>query len=245
MKSDSWIHIEKIQVSRQQNLPNRVCFQFNENLLREIQLWQETNRKFQFASEILTDFRSYVLLNHQNNFSVELNFCSFYQQDEEKTAVIQSTISLDGKIVQQIRHDYLQEFQLLQRIINAHYWVIEQMLNQLKLKSSSKRTGLASKSRKKQTSQFARHLAQESQLLSWGLSLGLTIIVVLMLIVASINLPVILIITVLFALLAQVVIKNFLLSNSSDLALQKLLSKRFLSSTKIKKIKFNYLNKLK
>jgi hypothetical protein len=211
MISNSWIQIEKIKVSRQQNLPNRVYFQFNENLLREIQLWQESNRKFQFSLEVLTDFRDYVLLNHQNNFSVELNFCSFYQQNEEKIAVIQSKISLDGKIIQQIRHDYLQEPQLLQRIMTAHYWVIEQMLNQLKLKSSRKR--------KNQTPQ--PQLAQKHQVLSWSLSLGLTMIVAVILLLASINLPIMLIITMLFAVLAQVAIKRFLLPNLPNSVLQK------------------------
>lgn len=233
MGSDSWIQIEKIKVSRQQNLPDRVCFQFNENLLRDIQLWRETNRKLQLSSEILTDFKYLVFLNHQNSFSVELNFCSFYQQNEEKIAVIQSKISLDGKIIQQIRHDYLQEPQLLQRIVTAHYWVIEQLLNQLKLKSSS--------DRKKTTSQ--PQLDQEHQFLSWGLSLGLTIIVAAMLILASINLPVVLIITVLLTFGTQVVIKRFLLHNLSDSIIQKLLSNRIFSSTK--KSRFNYQNKFK
>ncbi|GAB4228665.1 MAG: hypothetical protein Kow0049_09790 [Stanieria sp.] len=211
MGSDSWIQIEKIKVSRQQNLPDRVCFQFNENLLRDIQLWRETNRKLQLPSEILTDFRYLILLNKQKSFSVELNFCSFYQQNEEKIAVIQSKISLDGKINQQIRHDYLQEPQLLQGIMTAHYWVIEQMLNQLKLKSSRKR--------KKQTPQ--PQLAQKHQVLSWSLSLGLTMIVAVILLLTSINLPIMLIITVLFAVLAQVAIKRFLLSNLPNSVLQK------------------------
>ncbi|BAU63736.1 hypothetical protein STA3757_11030 [Stanieria sp. NIES-3757] len=233
MRSGSLIQIEKIKVSRQQNLPDRVCFQFNDSLLRDIQLWRETNKKLQLPSDILTDFRYLVLINQQKSFSVELNFCSFYQQNEEKIAVIQSKISLDGKINQQIRHDYLQEPQLLQRIITAHYWLIEQMLNQLKLKLSS--------DRKKQTPQS--HLDQKHQFLSWSLSLGLTMIVAAMLILASINLPVVLIIIVLLTFLGQLFIKRFLFPNFFDSVIQKLLNSRIFSSAK--KSRLNYPNKLK
>jgi hypothetical protein len=220
MVLDAWIQIEKVKVNRQQTLPNQVCFHFDDNLLREIKLWQENHKQMQLSWETITDFRYYVLLNHQSNFPVELTFCSYYQQAEQQIAVIQSQIFLDGKITQQIRHDYLQKFQLLHRVMTAHYWAIEQMLNQLKIKS-----------------------LKPNQLLFSILSLAFTIIVALILLLASIELPIVLIISFIIWVILKLAIKHLLLPNLHYFILQQLLFGVFSSPTKMRKIGFYFLDR--
>lgn len=230
MKSDSWIKLKKSerqnvrsmafpsQVNRQQNDPEKVCFYFSDSLLIDLQLWQESNKKIRFSKELLADFYFYVLCEHQNSFPAELNFCSFYQLEREQIAVIHSVISLQS-IEQQIRYDYLQEPQLLDRIIKTHYWVIEQMLAQLKLKRAKniphqRKNTNGSKSK------------QDRQIYVW-LSLVFSFFVAVILYSASINLVFILIITGLVAVFLSISMRRYLFPNSSNFVLHKLLFSKF------------------
>lgn len=137
------IHIEQKRLNRRQFIPQRISFNFNKDTLKQIQEARAKNQLLLLSPALLADFRYYILLNQYDYFRSELTFCTYYQEREQKTAVVQSIISLEGKIEQQIRRgavvsamqDYSDNFYWLDTIISIHYWAIAQMFEQLPLQS--------------------------------------------------------------------------------------------------------------
>ena len=130
---DSCIYINQERVSRRHIIPNGVRFYLNQDYLREIKQAQTKRLEIKLSPYLLADFRYYILVERQSHIPSEITFSTYYQQDTHEIAKVKSTISVEGKICQQICHDDWKNSQLLQVIINAHYWLIEQMFNQLPL----------------------------------------------------------------------------------------------------------------
>jgi hypothetical protein len=131
------IQIEQIRLTRQRIVPQSISFNLNQVNLEKIELAQASKQQLYLSSTLLADLRYYALLNQDNCCQLELTFRTYYQQQQEKIAVLESVISLDGKIIQQIRSDYLSNISLLKNLTNAHSWLIIEILKQLSLKSKN------------------------------------------------------------------------------------------------------------
>lgn len=146
--NDISIEIEEQIVSRQQIIPQQVNLEFNQKSLALIISMQEQRQLLFLSPKLLTNLRYYSLLCcyispyllpskglDSRNLILRsgLVFTTYYRQDTEKIPVITSNISLQGKISQQICLKFFFKFALLKKIINAHYWIINQILQQLPL----------------------------------------------------------------------------------------------------------------
>jgi hypothetical protein len=135
------IQIEQKRFTRQRSIPQRISFHFNKDNLKQIQETRAKNQSLLLSPTLLADFRYYILLNQYDYFQSGLTFCTYYQERNQEIAVVQSVISLEGKIDQQIRRgaaapatqDRLDNTYWLDTIISIHYWAIAQMFDQLPL----------------------------------------------------------------------------------------------------------------
>ena len=128
-----YITIEEQRVSRHKTIPQQVNFEFNPESLDAIAKMQINHNSLSFDAELLTNLRYYSLWQCHNILRSGLRFTSYYCQGEQKIAVVSSNISVQGQISQKIRHDFFVNFSILKKIINAHYWSIEQIFKQLPL----------------------------------------------------------------------------------------------------------------
>ena len=128
-----YITIEEQKVARYKTIPQQVNFEFTPENLDAITQIQTNHNSLSFDSELLTNLRYYSLWQSNNILSPGLTFTSYYRQGEQKIAVISSNILLQCQISQKIRHDFLVNLTLVEKIINAHYWSIEQIFQQLPL----------------------------------------------------------------------------------------------------------------
>ena len=133
-----YISLEEQRVSRKRTIPQQVNFEFNPENLDAIAQMQDNNNSLSFDTQLLTNLRYYSLCQCHNITRSSLTFTSYYCQGEQKIAVISSNISIQGQISQQIRHDFLSNLSLLEKIIEAHYWSIDQVFRQLPLTFSKK-----------------------------------------------------------------------------------------------------------
>ena len=99
---------------------------------------QANNNSLSFDDELLTNLRYYSILQCHNIICSGLTFTSYYCQGKQKIAVISSNISAQGQISQQIRQDFFVNLPVLEKIFEAHYWSIEQILQQLPIASPKK-----------------------------------------------------------------------------------------------------------
>lgn len=133
-----YISIEEHRVSRYKTIPQQVKFEFDPDNLEAITQMQVNHNFLSFDSELLTNLRYYSLWQSNNIMRSGLTFTSYYCQGTQKIAVISSNISAQGQISQKIRHDFFVNFSLLNKILKAHYWSIEQIFKQLSLTDQKK-----------------------------------------------------------------------------------------------------------
>lgn len=131
------IHIDQKRLTRRRFIPQRVSFHLNQDNLKQIQIARANNQQLLLSPTLLADFRYYVLLNRYDCLHSGLTFCTYYQEREQEIALVQSVISLEGKIEQQIRRDRLENPHWLDTITSIHYWSIAQMFDQLPLKPNN------------------------------------------------------------------------------------------------------------
>jgi hypothetical protein len=148
------IEIKQTRLTRRFIVPQSINFHLNKAYLHKIDLAQLNKQKLFLTSTLLADLRYYALLAQHNCLQSGLIFRTYYQEQEQEIAILESVISLDGKIIQKIRGDYLSSFSLLQNLTSAHYWLITEMLQQLPLMSKN-----------------------NFKWLSWGLALPITILI--------------------------------------------------------------------
>lgn len=134
MSLDSWLQIDEQRVSRGRIIPYRVRFDLDSRNLTEIYRVYTDNSKIQISSNKLTNLRYYALLASQNIQESPLVFATNYLQNNQKVTIVQSIISLDGKVSQQIRQDVWDSSQTREKILPLHHWLIWQMLRQLSFK---------------------------------------------------------------------------------------------------------------
>ncbi|MBR8828745.1 MAG: hypothetical protein DSM107014_12735 [Gomphosphaeria aponina SAG 52.96 = DSM 107014] len=140
---ESWLEITQAE---------SVYFYFNQDTLKAITQLKSQKKQLKLTLKYRSDLRRLALVTSG------LTFCSYYQQDESKVAIFKSVIFLEGKIINQISQHCLENPELTQEIMTAHYWLVEQILANLPIRKN-RLNGLA-----------------------WGLALLLVIVVGLLLI---------------------------------------------------------------
>ena len=148
---EPYIKLDKEKITRKRVMFHSIRFNLDKNILQSIQEAQETGRRLYISRKLLADLRYYALIDGENYLQSGLTFYTYYQRKGSEEALIRSVISTDGDIFHQIKSDCLEHPNFCRQLACAHYWLIAQLLNQLRL-----RVFLGSK------------------LLSWGLSLLIT-----------------------------------------------------------------------
>lgn len=149
---NSCIQIEKSKISRRNNVPQQIRFCLNPEVLTQIERARAEKIKLILSKAKLADLRYYILLNftseytkvnhvkhasgltavRRSHLTFSSNYSSFLNQRGE--TLFRSYIDLKGVISQQIQQDLWENQQLLERISQAHYWLIAEILAQLPLK---------------------------------------------------------------------------------------------------------------
>ena len=153
---EPYIIVEKERITRKRVVFHSVRFNLDKDILKKIQQAQQTGRCLYISRKLLTDLRYYVLIDSENRLQSGLTFYTYYLRDGSEEALMRSVISMDGDIFHQIKNDCLENPKFCRRLVSAHYWLIDQLLSQLRLKELFR-----------------------LKLLSWGLSVLITGIIVI------------------------------------------------------------------
>ena len=140
----SWIQIEEIRITRQVTVPRQIWFELNPEIIIRLEHLRQQNLDLKLQPELAIDLRYYALINsglisqigNLNFPSWGMTFTSHYLSSSSKKlpiTAIRSKINLSGKISQEIQQELWHQPQLSQQIITIHYWLIEQVLQQLPL----------------------------------------------------------------------------------------------------------------
>lgn len=185
---EPYIKVDQEKITRKQVLFHGIRFNLDKDILQKIQQAQQTGRHLHISRELLTDLRYYALFEGDNHLQSGLTFCTYYLRSGSEEALMRSVISTDGDIFHQIKSDCLERPNFCRRIASAHYWLIDQLLSQLRLRA------------------FLR-LNQ----LSWGLSLLIVAVMVIPFVqlLMEVN-PWLLLVPVVMSWLLQVVLKHLL-----------------------------------
>lgn len=132
---EGYITMERERISPSRILFHGIRFNLDKDVLLQIQYAQETSRRLEISPELLADLRHYSLIDGENPFQSGLTFCTYYGSGKSKEALIRTVISLDGDIMQQIKGDCLESPHFCRQIAASHYWLIEQLLTQLRIGS--------------------------------------------------------------------------------------------------------------
>ena len=127
---NSCLRIEQKRISRRRSIPDHINFDLNQDVLSQIITLRNSQQRISFSADNLAELRYYFLLNSSQYSGLGITFKTHYQKQEEKITIVKSVIHLSGKAEQYIRSDALAS----QEIIDTHYWLIEQILNQISLK---------------------------------------------------------------------------------------------------------------
>lgn len=154
---NSCIQIEESRISRRITIPRQVDFHLSSEIINSIEQIILNKQILSLSATNLANLRYYTLisssieealiLNHpkqsikplflkQSNLIFSTNYLS--STNQKTSIVVRSVIDLEGKISQQIQQDLWQNPQLLHKILDAHHWLILQILTQLPLNKSKK-----------------------------------------------------------------------------------------------------------
>ena len=144
---DDRIQVEEVRNDRGRVLSRFVRFNLNKALIKKILKARSRGKRLSISGDLLTELRYCTLSdgeNHkrQNRFSSNLTFCTYYEdniglpEEQLENIVMCSAIGFDGDIIHQIRRDRLENPKECLAIATAHYWLIEQLLSQLRLKET-------------------------------------------------------------------------------------------------------------
>lgn len=187
---EQYIHIDKERITRRRILFHGIRFHLDKDILKKIQQAQELGDSLQISRELLADLRYYALTNGENCLQSGLTFCTYYLRDGSQDALMRSVISIDGDIIHQIKNDCLESPDFCSTLVSAHYWLIDQLLGQLRMRAFLKLNQL-----------------------SWGLSVVIVVLTIIPYIQQFIQTnPWTLLIPVVMSWLLQVVLKRLLRS---------------------------------
>lgn len=141
---DNCIKVEEVKNEQGRVLSRFVRFNLNKALIKKILKARSQGKSLSISLDLLTELRYCTLSdgeNHkrQNRLNSSLTFCTYYNlqdrfdEDPAENIVMRSAIGFDGDIIHQIRRDRLENPKECLAIASAHYWLIEQLLSQLRL----------------------------------------------------------------------------------------------------------------
>lgn len=139
---NSCIQIEEVRINRKLSIPRQITFQFNLNILDQLEQIKQSNHKLALKKSTLANLRYYALLasssitNSSEIFSCKspLTFACIYPiNNNHKQIVIRSIINFEGQITQQIQADLWHNSQLLPKLIDLHNWLTSEIISQLPL----------------------------------------------------------------------------------------------------------------
>lgn len=155
---NSCIRLEETRISRRITVPSQVYFDLNSLVLEDIERIKRSTHKVVLTPSKLANLRYYILLNFLEQIPLArfcatktfiarspLAFSTNYQFSDRRSPItlFRSTIEPEGKISHQIPQQLWEDPQLLQRISQAHYWLIAEILTQLPLKGDRRVIWLA------------------------------------------------------------------------------------------------------
>lgn len=185
------INLDQERISRSRALVHGIRFTLDNDSLQDIQTARKTGCRLYVPRDLLADLRYYTLIDWENRLQSGLTFCTYYRRGESEEALMRSVISLEGDILHQIRSDCLEHPNFCQALAAAHYWLIEQLMAQLSLGAFLPLNLLLN-------------------LLSWGLALLITAVIVILFIPAFLINPWLLIAPVLGVWLLQLALQGIL-----------------------------------
>jgi len=124
---EPYIEFEKERISRRQVVLHSVHFNLDKDILIKIQQAQTLGLRLYISRKLLADLREYALI------SSGLTFSTYYLRGGAQEALMRSVIVADGDVFNQIRSDCLERPNFCRQVASAHYWIIAQLLEQLRL----------------------------------------------------------------------------------------------------------------
>jgi hypothetical protein len=116
---EPYIQFEQERITRSRVVFHSVRFNLDRDVLQSIQYAKDTGR--------------YALVDPENRLQSDLTFYTYYLREGVPEAVMRSVISTDGEVFHQIKSDCLESPDWYRQIASAHYWLIDQLLSQLRL----------------------------------------------------------------------------------------------------------------
>lgn len=132
---EGYIQVDKEKITRRRMLFHGIRFHLDKDVLKQIQQAQEAGYSLEISPELLADLRYYALTNGENRLQSGLTFCTYYLRNDSQEALMRSVISIDGDIIHQIKHDCLEHPNFCRTLVAAHYWLINQLLGQLRMRA--------------------------------------------------------------------------------------------------------------
>ncbi|MFP4296661.1 MAG: hypothetical protein ACLFT0_02245 [Spirulinaceae cyanobacterium] len=130
---ERWLRIRKEKVDAKNTIVHGFEFNLNANQLAHLKAAKEQGEVLIVPPKMAQEIRYYTL------FSPVLIFSTFYQ----KELVFRSAISLEGDVVNQVRHDCLERQELAVAIASIHHWLIQELIAQVPLQYKRLGTRLA------------------------------------------------------------------------------------------------------
>lgn len=140
---ESCIKFNKEQITRKRVVFHSLHFNLDKDVLLTIQQAQETGRCLDISRTLLADLRAWAMIDGENCLQSALTFYTYYLRGGVKEALMRTVISPDGDIFHQIKNDCLERPIFCRQIAAAHYWLIDQILCQLRLRAIFKFNQLA------------------------------------------------------------------------------------------------------
>lgn len=123
---ESCIRIHKEKGTARKTVCHGVDFYLNPAIASLCQEVRAKGETLQFKPAFLADFRYYAI------FQSTLIFSTFYQEEDAEKEIVRSVISLDGDATNQVCQDCLENSEFALTITSIHYWLIQQLMRQLR-----------------------------------------------------------------------------------------------------------------
>jgi hypothetical protein len=144
---DAYIKVEEVKNKNGLVRFRFVRFSLDKASINKILQARDTDQPLSISRDLLTQLRYYALSEgenrqRKNRFQSGLTFCTCYEpisappEPKPENMVMRSVISLDGDIIHQIRRDCLKDPKTCLALATSHYWLINQLLNQLHIKAT-------------------------------------------------------------------------------------------------------------
>jgi hypothetical protein len=131
---NSFFEIIEEKINEKNSIIQGISFHFNSVSLIKILNAKEQNIPLKISESLLNKIRYYCLIDQHLlcNLQSNLNFISYFDAIDKNKPLFKTTISLDGNIFNQICDRCLENEDLTLSLTTAHYWLIEEILAQLK-----------------------------------------------------------------------------------------------------------------